>query len=312
MKILIVCSHNYFGKSVPFIEEQVNSLKKYGHEIEYFPINRKGLFGYLKTYLELKKYFKKNRFDLIHAHYGLSGALACMQRDIPVITTYHGSDIHLLKNRLISYFAIFFSEANIFVSERIKINFMKKKAHVIPCGVDLDVFKPLEKELVRQELGMEHNDNIILFSSYFENQIKNSQLALEAIKLVPDTKLLELKNHSRTEINLLLNASDCLLMTSFAEGSPQLIKEALVTNCPIISTDVGDVADNIYGVRNCYIVGYDATEIAQTIKYILRYKVRTNGESKKELFSLENSSMKIDKLYKKTCRSKNNIVFTSA
>ena len=97
MKVLIVASGNY-SEASPFIIDQVNSLRKLGVKIEYFLIKGKGWSGYLKNLLILNKKIKNNHFDLIHAHYGLSGLLATLQRKVPVIITFHGSDINIKKN----------------------------------------------------------------------------------------------------------------------------------------------------------------------------------------------------------------------
>ena len=93
MKILIVCSKNS-GKIAPFILEQGESLLRLGVEVDYYPIVGKGFMGYWKSRKSFLHKIKTCQPDIIHAHYGLSGLLANSQRKIPVVTSYHGSDIN--------------------------------------------------------------------------------------------------------------------------------------------------------------------------------------------------------------------------
>ena len=105
MRILIVASGNSY-KISPFVKEQVNSLEKHGLAIDYFLIKGKGIVGYLKNYFLLRNKLTKNKsYDIIHAHYGLSGLLASMQKLVPVVITFHGSDVNLWHNYLYSWLA---------------------------------------------------------------------------------------------------------------------------------------------------------------------------------------------------------------
>lgn len=79
MKVLIVANYNP-GHCSPFVVEQVDSIRKLGVEFEYFGIVGKGPFGYLKNLPKFKRKIAEFKPDLIHAHYGLSGLLATLQR----------------------------------------------------------------------------------------------------------------------------------------------------------------------------------------------------------------------------------------
>ena len=93
MKVLTICSGNS-GKISPFVQDQVDSLRKLGVKIEIFTIKGKGILGYLKNFSNLKKQINEFEPNLIHAHYGFSGLLSSLQMKVPTITTYHGSDIN--------------------------------------------------------------------------------------------------------------------------------------------------------------------------------------------------------------------------
>ena len=68
-------------------------------------------------------------------------------------------------------------------------------------------------------------------------------------------------------------------MTSFTEGSPQVIKEAMACGCPIVSVDVGDVRERIDGIPGCYIADRDVDSIAGKLKEALAFEGKTLGRS---------------------------------
>ena len=279
MKVLIVGS-NKSGQFSPFVTEQVNALKKLGVEFDFYGVDGKGASGYLSNLSPLKKKIHQFKPDLIHAHYGLSGMLANLQRTVPVITTYHGSDVHSRGlNLSISKITARYSAYNIFVSPWLLelSNYHGENKCVIPCGVDTVTFTPIERAEARKQLGWNENEQIVLFAGAFDNEVKNSPLAQKAVSLVPNTKLMELRGYTREQVNLLMNAANCLLMTSHREGSPVVIKEAMACGTPIVSVDVGDVKEVMSGVEGCYITAYDANDIAAYIRQTLLYKGKTNG-----------------------------------
>jgi len=98
---------------------------------------------------------------------------------------------------------------------------------------------------------------------------------------------------------LLMNAVDLVLMTSFTEGSPQFIKEAMACNCPIVSTDVGDVKDVIKNTKGCYITSYIPEDVATKIELALNYGKKTDGREHIKHFDNELIALKILNVYKK-------------
>ena len=120
----------------------------------------------------------------------------------------------------------------------------------------------------------------VLFSGSFTNEVKNPALAKEAMEQIADAELVELRGYSREEVNLLMNAADCLLLTSHREGSPQVIKEAMACGTPIVSVDVGDVKDVISGTEGCYIADRNPDDIAEKIRMALAFKGKTNGRQR--------------------------------
>lgn len=283
MRILVVASYNK-GRFAPFITEQAEALEKQGCEVRFFGLQGKGIMGYLKNLSALKKEIKVFRPDVIHAHYGLSGLLANLQRQVPVVTTYHGSDINEPKVLRFSKMAMRLSAWNIFVSTKtLEIAKPKKKHTLLPCGIDLSDLQLTDKNTARQKMNLSAEKKHVLFAGAFDNKVKNAPLAKEVVSLLRDNnvELLELKGYSRDEVTLLMCATDAFLMTSFTEGSPQVIKEALACGCPIVSVDVGDVKERTDGVEGCYVsTTREPQELAGLLQKAMQFEGKTKGREK--------------------------------
>ncbi|MBK7377398.1 MAG: glycosyltransferase family 4 protein [Ignavibacteriales bacterium] len=266
MRILFVCSGNA-GYISPFIKEQAEAITALENDVLIYPIVGKGILGYLGNLSNIKKKIQEFSPALIHAHYGLSGLVSCFQRTVPVVITFHGSDAYIFYVKLLSKLAALLSSFNIFVESKIgsRIKGHNKNA-IVPCGTHLDVFYPISKSVAREMIGLIQEEKYILFSSRFDNSVKNYQLAKKSVELLnKDTTIIELINKTREEVNLLLNACDLALLTSISEGSPQFIKEAMACNCPIVSTDVGDVRWVLGNTEGCYVVSEKSNEKRETI-----------------------------------------------
>lgn len=273
MKILIVASYNK-NCFVPFVQEQAEALQRVGCMVDFFGVIGKGVKGYLKSLPSLKEKIKEFQPDIVHAHFGLCGLLANLQRKVPVVTTYHGCDINNIKIRPLSYPSLILSKYNIFVSnkQRKKVTISAgKNSCVVPCGVSMDFFISIDKQIAREKLNLSLTDKFVLFSSNFKRPEKNAQLALEAIKLMENVTLLELDGYSREEVVLLMNAVDCGLLTSIREGSPQFTKELLSCGTPVVSTNVGDVAEQFEGVEGVYISNFDAKDVADKVNLAIKH-----------------------------------------
>lgn len=289
MRILIVCKYKDAlpHNMAPFIWEQAEALSEQGITFRFFLVKGRGVRGYLKEISELKKVIKAFKPDIVHAHFGLCGLLANLQRKVPVVTTYHGSDINNPKTRRLSKIAIMLSAHNIFVSKRlVDIAKPKKNYSVIPCGINLDDYPVLDRVEAMRLMNLDLKKKYVLFAGAFDNPVKNPQLAKEAVQLLPGVELLELKGYSRRQVAHLMNAVDCFLMTSHAEGSPQVIKEAMACGCPIVSVDVGDVRCIIGKTEGCFIAGGCAADIAEKIEMTLKFEDCTDGRDKIEQLGL--------------------------
>lgn len=282
IKVLIVASDKG-GKFAPFIEEQITALEEYGVVVVRYPVTRKGIIGYLREVPSLRSMIKRERPNVVHAHFGLSGLLANLQRMVPVVTTYHGSDINNPSTLRFSKMAMWLSKHNIFVSKRnINIAQPKKNYSLLPCGVNLTMLQVSNQLNERVNSTLKEGKINVLFAGAFDNAVKDPQLAKQTIEILSQVldgvNLIELKGYTREEVAILMHSCNALLMTSRTEGSPQVIKEAMVCGCPIVSVDVGDVEERIEGVDGCFVVkSREPAAIADALKKAVVFEGRTNG-----------------------------------
>lgn len=291
MRVLLVCSfkENLAENATPFILEQRNALQRLSVECDMFLVKGKGIKGYLRQLRPLKARIAAFRPDVIHAHYGLCGLLANLQRKVPVVTTYHGSDINEKRARRFSKIAMHLSAWNVFVSQKtMNIARPGKNVSLLPCGVDLTESQLTSKQEARRQMHLEPEKQYVLFAGAFDNAVKNAPLAFEAAQL-SGAELLELKGYTRDEVTLLMCAADALLMTSLNEGSPQVIKEAIACGCPIVSVDVGDVKERVDGVEGCFVArNREPQELSNLLGMALAFQGRTQGRKKIIEDGLEN------------------------
>ena len=306
MRILFVGSGKKNNDISPILRNQGNSLIKKGIHVDYFSIDQKGLFGYLMNTFKIRKKVKSNNYSLIHAHFGLSGivSLIAKTKNDKLIVSYMGSDIHgFIKSdgrisSLSKFFSllsrmqiIYFNDWSIVKSKEMHdILKIKKKISVIPNGVDFNLFFPLPKIVAREKLKIDKNIHMAIFVSDPNRKEKNYPTAKSAVNLLSNPVELRVVHDVTQEIlNLYYNAADLLLFTSIKEGSPNVIKEAMACNCPIVATAVGDVAEIISGTDGCYIVSNHPQDIAEKIKKVLQFNRRTQG--RKNISHLESSQI---------------------
>lgn len=309
MKILIICSHRYYAPYTdyiaPFIFEQMQGLKQFGCDFRVCFVKGGGLKSYMRAWRDMKRMITEYQPDIIHAHYGLCGLIANMQRKVPVVSTYHGSDINSRRIRWISKIAIHLSSMNIFVSQKLRtIADNPYRSIVVPCGVDINRFYPMDRVECRAKLGMNKYKTYVLFSKEFADKVKNYPLAKAAVeRLGLDAELLEFYGYSRKQVPWLYNAVDCGLLTSFTEGSPQFVKEAVACGCPVVSTDVGDAAEVVNRVENSYITTYEVEDVVNKVRLALKkgHLNQTNLDAK---YIEKNVEITIFGIYTDVCSKK--------
>lgn len=306
MKVLIVCSGNApdfsFEKNQAFIYDQVNAVKKIATNIEFsiYTVSEKGLLGYLKEISRIRKHIIEVKPDVIHAHGGHIGFLCLWRKNVPLVVTFHGSDINNKLLRGISSFVSILSDCSVFVSEQLKqkLTFKNKNSFVVPCGVDFDLFYPMDKNEAKVKAGIDTAINYILFSSSFDNWVKNFPLAKKATEHFPEYQLMEIKNRTRKEVNYLLNGAELVLLTSFTEGSPQITKEALACNKKIVSVKVGDIEEQLEKASGCFLCNHSETELVNAIAKALEYSEPMDNRQLAEKYNSEEIANRIIEIYK--------------
>jgi len=304
MNVLFVGSGNKTnGQPSILIVNQAKSLMEEGVAIDYFVIQGRGMGGYLKNYFPLRKKITLGNYDVIHAHYSLSGILMSIAsiflRKPKKVVSLMGSDSQVkgIKGYFIRFFIQFILDATIVKSQQMKKDLRTKRPAVIPNGVNLNLF---DEEII-PEL------KTILFAANPNRPSKNVQLADEAMELVKkmDTnvqfKVIHGISHEQTIREI--KKSSCVLLTSLWEGSPNIIKEAMACERPIVSTNVGDVDWLLEGVNGCYITNWDKETIANSIIQALNFSSlnkSTNGRKKLLELNLDSGSIakKIIEIYK--------------
>ena len=310
MRILIVCSGNkenfVFEKDMAFVYDQMKAIEKLNKNIEFdlFLIRKKGINGYIKERKRLKDKIKQYNPDIIHSHGGHTGIVTLFQ-GVPDIVTFHGSEINIRKMRWLSGIVFTLSDYSIIVSSGLEKILTKthKNYSVIPCGVDFSIFYPMDKTESKKKLGIPFDKNYVLFSSGFDNEIKNYPLAKEVMSHFPDFAFKEIKDNTREEVNLLINGAEALLMTSYSEGSPQIIKEALACNQRILSVDIGDVSEQLTGVKGCMISSHNPDELKDKLSLLIKMPQPINGRISAEKYNNEKIAERILDVYQKVLKA---------
>lgn len=318
LKVLFIASGNH-GAVSPVVGNQAEALRAEGVEIEWYLLKGKGFKGYLRNVMPLRKYLKEHMYDAIHAHYSLSAFAASLAGATPLVVSLMGSDVKAAGwyKFIIRLFARLFRwKAIIVKSNDMYRDLGIKRAIVIPNGVNMDRFQPMDKEACRKRIGWEtecpdssdidaaHLDNRkvhILFPANATRPEKDYPLAKAAVERVRELEsegVRELGNERVRELELhafentpneetpyWYNAADVVLMTSKWEGSPNAIKEAMACSRPIVATNVGDIAERMSGVEGCYVAGVGeleserVRELAEAIIKAMAYPV-TKGREK--------------------------------
>lgn len=308
MKVLVV-TNMYPTEDRPhfgiFVQEQVRSLRRLGVEADVlFFDGRASKLNYLKAFPRMWWRLLRKRYDLIHAHYIFSGLVARGQIGTPVVLTHHGAEVFMTWERWPCRLFTRFFKSVIVVSQEMKEKLRFKRAQVIPCGIDMDMFRPLPKYECRRLLDLPENKRLVLWAGEPHRSEKRFHLVEEAIELlkqrVPGVELVVLAAKPYDQVPVYMNACDALVLTSLAEGSPMVIKEAMSCNLPIVSTPSGDVEEVIGETAGCYVTSDDPEEIAEKLEIALRRNARTTGREDVAAMDLDAISERIIDVYEQT------------
>ena len=266
MRILVVTAmypHAKNPASGVFVATQVEGLRQRGHHVDIVHIyGYRSKWNYVKGAIEVLQRTWRGRYDVVHAHYGLSAFFAIIRWRTPLVVTLHGSDALVgTVQPLLSRIACRFANGVIAVSSQIQRAF---GGTIIPCGIDLRRFRAGSREESRRALGLRLEDCLVLFPFDPGRPVKRHPLAVRAVEIarrsIPGIRLWVVHGVPHERMPLYFRSANALILCSSSEGSPTVVKEALACGLPVVACDVGDVRDQLHGVRTSKIV--DPTEVA--------------------------------------------------
>ncbi len=310
-----------------FIEQQIKTLRRMGIEVEVLLVNRKAGMGvYFSLPALLREVVDRFNPDLVHVMYGgiMAWIVPHVVRDRPVMVTFHGSDLlgqpfERPLRRLLSACGVLASKQGArlcdgivavaeHLVERLPKSIPASQVEVIPCGIDMDIFRPLDRASCRKKLGWAEDTFHVLFQ-LTADPVKRSELAAAAVKQLKElgvkAELHYLRGVEYERVPIWLNASDVLLLTSRHEGSPTIVKEALACNLPIVSVRVGDVPKRIGGLKGCYLSAPDSMELALNLQAVRIHPVEIAGRAAASSVSTESCTQCLIEFYEQVLRNWN-------
>jgi hypothetical protein len=174
-------------------------------------------------------------------------------------------------------------------------------AWILPAGIDLRLFQPMDPAEARRKIGLDLKKKYVLFPYDPAVERKRYDLIEAAVeharREVPHLDILRVFGLPQSRMPLYFNAADVLVLASLIEGSPNSIKEAMATNLPVITVDVGDTRELIGPTEGCYLVPREVEEIAAKIVEVCRRGTRTRGRDWIERYSIENIARQTIEVY---------------
>jgi glycosyltransferase involved in cell wall biosynthesis len=252
-----------------FVRDQEMGLRRIGLDLDVLSFDgRAGRWAYAAAARALRRRLHRERFDVVHAHYGLTGAVALPQRRAPVLTTFWGSDTAIPWQRAVSWI-VARATTPVFVSADAARRLGLRDVPVVPSAVDLDLFRPIERDEARTALGWSTERRYVLLPGSRSDPMKGSPLFDAAVALarglVAELEPVSLEGFSREKTSLVMNAADVTLMSSLREGSPVAVKESLACLTPVVSVPVGDVPELLVGLDGCEVAPRDPAALAEAV-----------------------------------------------
>lgn len=273
-----------------FVAEQVAGLRRRGVGVDVLFVNGKAsTLNYGWGYPRLWRALAGQRYDLIHAHYVFSGLIARGQSGTPVVVSFHGAgEMVGVQGTLCRWLAPLVDGVTVTSPEH-HAQLGYAPARIVPCGVDLGLFEPGEKQAARARLGLPLDREVVLYcgASRPEKRVPLLEAAVRRLQQGrPAAHFVAAMGRPHEEVPLWMAAADALALVSDYEGSPVVIKEAMAMNLPIVATPVGDIPDLFGGLPGHFLVRQDEAEIAAALGHALDHGP-TSGRAAIARLSLE-------------------------
>jgi glycosyltransferase involved in cell wall biosynthesis len=300
-----------------FVARQRDGLVETGVQVDVLPIDgsvRRS--DYLRAAGRLLRMnLRSPAYDVVHAHSGHCGVIAVLQLRSPVVMSYMGYDLDgdwegppTVRTRAATSVFRQLSlvlGATIAKSARGRARLPRPalaRNYLLPNGVDLRTFAPIAREEARRQLGWAHERPVVLFAADPTRYTKRFELAAAAVEVArqsyPELELATADRVPPSQMPVLMNAADALLLTSRTEGSPNAVKEAMACTMPIVSVDVGDVREIVAGTRHCHVCPADAPALADALcAVVAALPERSDGRSRIKHLALERTSRRLVEIY---------------
>lgn len=246
-----------------WVEDQVAEMRRDDVEVELFRFSR-GARSYIPATRRLRRYLRGERFDLVHAHYGLAGWCAHAAGARPLVVSFHGTDVrHWLvgpMSRRLAWRvdlaavvsrALFRTE-----NERPGLPLVPGSA-VLPCGADLERFRPVPRPEAREALGLAATGRYLLFPANPARPEKRADRARE-VAAAAGAELLTGGSIDPERMPLWVNAANAVVIPSDYEGFGLVCVEALACEVPVLSTPVGIAPFALAGIEGTLCAEFDA------------------------------------------------------
>ncbi|MFT3865771.1 MAG: glycosyltransferase [Solirubrobacterales bacterium] len=245
-----------------WVRDQVAEVRARGVEVEEFGFPR-GRANYMPAVRRLRALLRGERFDLVHAHYGLAGWVARLAGAHPLLVTFHGTDVrHPIVgplSRRLAWQADLIAAVSraLFAEEDGRPGLpLVPGAAILPCGPELERFGPTSRAAAREQLGLDPDGRYLLFPADPARPEKRHDRAAE-LAATADARLLTGGSIEPERMATWMNAADAVLVTSDYEGFGMAAIEALACDVPVLSTPVGVAPYLLAGIRGCLCAPFD-------------------------------------------------------
>jgi teichuronic acid biosynthesis glycosyltransferase TuaC len=292
-----------------WVMDQVEAIRDRGVDVEVFSFGM-GKSRYPPAVRHLRRLLRRERFDLVHAHYGLAGWCARLAGARPLVVTFHGTDVRHrtvgpLSRRLVRRVELGAGVSRaLFGTEngRPGLPHLPGSAAVLPCGADLSRFRPLPRPEARRQLDLDPHGRYLLFPANPSRPEKRADRAAE-LAGATGAELLTGGAIDPDRMPLWVNAANAVLVTSDNEGFGLAALESLACGVPVLSTPVGIAPHALRGIPGCLVQPFDLDSWrAAVAPHLDAEDSRVSGAARASAFSVQRMAERVVTAYEELLR----------